>query len=75
MLFFNYLKRSKNRFITNKLGNVVDEIKIIEKGKTYPHNRSNPYYHDIYFVSLMDGTSINRTLTHNDTQIYLGFHF
>jgi len=48
-------------YITNKLGNVVDEIKIIEKGKTYPYNRSNPYYHDIYFVSLMNGTSFEIT--------------
>jgi len=50
-----------NTYITNKLSNVVDEIKIIEKRKTYPYNRSNPYYHDIYFVSLMDGTSFEIT--------------
>ena len=48
-------------YITNKLGDVVDEIKLIEKGKTYPYNSSNPYYHDIYFVSLLNGTSFEIT--------------
>ena len=48
-------------YITNKLGDVVNEIKMIEKGKTYPYNRSNPYYHDSYFVTLVDGTTFEIT--------------
>jgi hypothetical protein len=50
-----------NAYITNKLGDVVDNIILIEKGKTYPYNRSNPYYHDIYNVTLQDGTSFDIT--------------
>ncbi len=42
------------KYITNKLGDVVKEITLIEKGKNYPHNRSNPYFEDTYKVELKD---------------------
>ena len=48
-------------YITGKLGDVVEKITLIEKGKTYPYNRSNPYKHDIYEVSLTNGTTFNIT--------------
>jgi hypothetical protein len=42
-------------YITEKIGNVVKEIKLLEKGKSYPYNRSNPYYEDTYLVTLKNG--------------------
>jgi hypothetical protein len=44
------------KYITNKLGNVVKKINLIERGKSYPYNRSNPYFEDTYDVELKDGT-------------------
>jgi DNA repair protein RadC len=46
-------------YIKDKLGNVVKSIKLLEKGKRYPYNRSNPYSHDIYLVTLKNGTEFN----------------
>jgi len=43
------------KYITNKLGNVVKKVVLIEKEKDYPYNPSNPYFHDIYDVELKDG--------------------
>lgn len=46
-----------NDYITSKIGNVVKDIKVIEKGKDYPYNRSNPYFEDTYLVTLKNGTT------------------
>ena len=45
-----------HKYITNKLGSVVKSIELIEKGKSYPYNFSNPYKEDTYSVTLKDGT-------------------
>jgi len=46
-------------YIKDKLGSVVKSIVVLEKGKKYPYNQSNPYSHDTYFVTLKDGTQFN----------------
>lgn len=46
-----------NNYIISILGNVVKKIELIEKGKNYPYNFSNPYYEDIYSVELKNGTT------------------
>jgi hypothetical protein len=46
-----------NNYIISILGNVVKKIELIEKGKNYPDNFSNPYYEDIYSVELKNGTT------------------
>ncbi len=43
------------KYITDKLGNVVKKVVLIEKEKDYPYNMSNPYFDDIYDVELKDG--------------------
>ena len=50
-------KDELNKYITSKLGNVVKNIELIEKGKNYPYNDSYPYYEDIYSVELKNGTT------------------
>lgn len=42
-------------YLTQKLGNVVKNISVVELGKNYPYNRSNPYFYDTYLVELIDG--------------------
>lgn len=43
-------------YITDKLGEgSVDNVNTIERGKTYPYNRDNPYSHDVYSVKLSNG--------------------
>jgi DNA-dependent RNA polymerase auxiliary subunit epsilon len=39
----------------SKRGFNVKSIKVIQKGENFPHNRSNPYFHDTYSVELKDG--------------------
>lgn len=46
-------------YIESKLGKVVGSIKLLEKGKRYPYNRSNPYSHDTYLVTLKNGQEFN----------------
>ena len=35
--------------------NMAARVEVIEVGKTYPYNRSNPYSHDTYKVELPNG--------------------
>jgi hypothetical protein len=57
-------KEELNKYITSKLGNVVKNIDLIEKGKNYPYNDSNPYYEDIYSVELKNGTTFKIVRSH-----------
>jgi len=50
-------EKDLNDYIKTKIGNVVKDIKVIEKGKNYPYNRSNPYYEDTYLVTLKNGAT------------------
>ena len=45
-----------SNYINQKTGYIIKNIEVIEKGKTYPYNTSNPYYEDTYLVTLKNGT-------------------
>lgn len=46
-------------YVSDKLGRSVKSVAEIQKGKNFPHNRSNPYYHDKYEVTLDNGFKFN----------------
>lgn len=47
-----------HNYITDILGvDSVDVIDVIDKGKSYPYNTSNPYREDSYDVRLKNGIS------------------
>jgi hypothetical protein len=46
--------KSVETYISNEF-NVEARVEVIEIGKTYPYNRSNPYSHDRYKVELSNG--------------------
>jgi hypothetical protein len=50
-------EKDLNDYIKIKIGDVVKDINVIEKGKNYPYNRSNPYSEDTYLVTLKNGTT------------------
>lgn len=50
-------EKDLNDYIKIKIGDVVKDVNVIEKGKNYPYNRSNPYSEDTYLVTLKNGTT------------------
>jgi hypothetical protein len=44
-------------YIYDKTGYIVKNIEVIEKGKNYPLNNSNPYFYDTYLVTLKNGSN------------------
>jgi hypothetical protein len=46
-----------NNYIYDKTGYIVKNIEVIEKGKNYPLNNSNPYFYDTYLVTLKNGSN------------------
>jgi hypothetical protein len=46
-----------NNYIYDKTGYIVKNIEVIEKGKNYPLNDSNPYFYDTYLVTLKNGSN------------------
>lgn len=47
------------KYIEEVTGNKVSSISSVEVGKTYPHNKSNPYRHDTYDIELDNGVTMN----------------
>tara|TARA_R110002020_G_scaffold216413_3_gene424078 strand:- start:2044 stop:2334 length:291 start_codon:yes stop_codon:yes gene_type:complete len=46
--------KSVENYISKEL-NLEANVEVIDMGKTYPYNRSNPYSHDTYKVVLSNG--------------------